>query len=652
FKYMRDMLDERGANHIRIYGGGGGVIVPREIEELHAHGIDRIFSPDDGRALGLQGMINVVVEGCDFDVTGIDVTQNGSYLGVAREITVAEIGAPASSRQDTGDKDLPPGRQRSEAEPAPPKQVPVIGLTGTGGAGKSSLTDELVRRFIHDFEDKQVAILSVDPTKRKTGGALLGDRIRFNSLKSPRVYMRSLATRDSREELSSAIKDALEVVKGHGFDLIMVETAGIGQGDSAITEVSDLSIYVMTAEFGAPSQLEKIEMLDYADFVAINKFERRGSEDALRDVRKQYQRNNMLFNRDPKTLPVFGTSAAQFNDRGVNALYGHLVEKLNDKFELGWDSTYPADDTRTTEITQMIIPPQRERYLSEISETCRQYRKWAFDQALIAADMQACARAIHLLKGPAKLDWNDFDAAEEQGASPAVADLMTEFNGLRERLDDSCRKIINDWNAWDENYKAEKFSYTVRGKEIEVENYRDTLSGTKVPKVMRPAYYGLGDRLYWRLMENVPGEFPYTSGVFPFKRKAEEPTRMFAGEGPAERTNRRFHLLAEGQPSTRLSTAFDSITLYGEDPDERPDIYGKIGESGVSIFTVEEAERLYAGFNLLHPSTSVSMTINGPAPTILAFFFNTAARQQCRMYLKQQGRLDITDEQVFQPDYM
>ncbi|MCH7472714.1 methylmalonyl-CoA mutase, partial [bacterium] len=557
---------------------------------------------------------------------------DGGFMSLARQITVVEL-------QGRGD-----GASSQQA-----KAVPVVGLTGTGGSGKSSLTDELVRRFVNDFEDKRVAILSVDPTKKKTGGALLGDRIRFNSLTNKRVYMRSLATRSSRAELSAAITDALGVCKGAGFDLIFVETAGIGQGDSAITEVSDVSIYVMTSEYGAPSQLEKIEMLDYADFVAINKFERRGSEDALRDVRKQYQRNHKLFDADPAGLPVFGTSAAQFNDLGVSALYAHMIAKLNEKFELGWQSKHQPDETRVTDIAQHIIPPQRERYLSEITETCRSYRAWAREQADNAADLDALRRAILILGGPANDDWQPY----EEGRDSVPADAARqEFNEMLERFDPHCLGLIRSWDDWEANYDAESFAYTVRGKEITAPNYTETLSETKFRKVARPRYKDAGDRLYWRLLENAPGEFPYTSGVFPFKRQFEEPARMFAGEGPAERTNARFHLLAKGQPAIRLSTAFDSITLYGEDPGERPDIYGKIGESGVSIFTAEEAERLYAGFDLVDPKTSVSMTINGPAPTILAFFFNTAIRQQCRKFLREQGRLDITEEQVYQPDAM
>jgi isobutyryl-CoA mutase len=645
FPYVRQLLDARGGKHIRIYGGGGGVIVPREIDELHAQGIDRIFSPEDGRQLGLQGMINAVIEGCDFDLRQLPVPREG-WLKLARAITVAELNAAQ------GEYDPSAALTVLGAHPeATGKPLPVVGLTGTGGAGKSSLTDELVRRFVADFPDKRVAVVSVDPTRRRTGGALLGDRIRFNSLKHPGTYMRSLATRDAQQELSAAIKPVLDVCRAAGFDMILIETAGIGQGDSAIAEIADLSLYVMTSEYGAPSQLEKIEMLDYAGLVAINKYERRGSEDALRDVRKQYQRNHKLFDRSPETLPVFGTCAAQFNDSGVNALYAHIIAALNERLFLGWESRHMADAKRVTDIAQRVIPPQRERYLSEITAACRDYRRWAREQADIAADADALRRAVKLLGGEWRADWQSFDPREAAACESAgLADLMEQYNAELMKLAPASLQLLREYPRWEANYAGEQFSYTVRDKQITVDNYRATLSDTRMRKVALPRYRDAGDRLYWRLLENVPGEFPYTAGVFPFKREFEEPTRMFAGEGPAERTNRRFHLLAAGQQSRRLSTAFDSITLYGEDPHTRPDIYGKIGESGVSIFTVEEAERLYAGFDLCHPLTSVSMTINGPAPTVLAFFMNAAIRQQCRKFLRDQGRLDITDEQALQPD--
>ncbi|MFK7991543.1 MAG: fused isobutyryl-CoA mutase/GTPase IcmF [Sandaracinaceae bacterium] len=623
FEYLRQRLDEMGAKHIRIFGGGGGVIVPREIERLHGAGIDRIFSPEDGRQMGLQGMINMVLEGCDF---AVDAPLEGDgALPLARRLTRAELGL-----SDGGET----------------PNVPVIGLTGTGGAGKSSLTDELVRRFTQDFPEERVAVLCIDPTKRKTGGALLGDRIRMNALRNENVFMRSLATRGSGSEVSDSAKSVLAELKRAGFGLIFVETAGIGQGDSSITELSDVSLYVMTAEYGAPSQLEKIEMLDYADFVAINKFTRRGSEDALRDVRKQYLRNHERFGEDPSSLPVFGTSAAHFNDSGVNTLYAHLMAEVGKRFERP-ASNVTAGAERVTDTSQQVIPAGRERYLSEIADACRGYHGWVEEQAQIATDLDALARSVVLLGGPAHPGFSPYG---EVSAEDRVQDLIAEHDGRLSRLDARCQAVLSGWDDWATRYQQDEFRYQVRAREVVVSATHTSLSGTKLRKVALPKHRGAGDRLRWRLRENVPGEFPFTAGTFPFKRTAEDPTRMFAGEGPAERTNERFHYLADGQSAARLSTAFDSITLYGEDPDHRPDIYGKIGESGVSVFTVEEAERLYAGFDLCDPTTSVSMTINGPAPTLLAFFFNVAIRQQCRRFLRDAGRLDITEAEVLQPD--
>ncbi len=616
FTYLRERLDALGAKHTRIYGGGGGVIVPAEIEELHKRGIDRVFSPEDGRNMGLQGMIDQVVKGCDF---AVDKPVSGSgWMPLARRISMVEAGLvdPAKLAE-------------------PPKRTPIVGLTGTGGAGKSSLTDELVRRFVADSPSTRVGVLCIDPTKKKTGGALLGDRIRMNSLKVPRVFMRSMATRGSGSEISAHAKSVLQLMAREGnFDVIFVETAGIGQGDSAVTDLADLSIYVMTAEYGAQSQLEKIDMLDQADFVVINKFTRRGSEDALRDVRRQVARSRGRPGVDLEKLPVFGTSAAHFSDDGVNALYAHLVQAVNAKCNAALTSSYAATATRKSSPKSHVVPAGRERYLSEISDACRDYRQWARDQADLADDIHAINRAATIV------------------GEPASQDLLRERDTLHDKLAPESRAILAEWPQWVARYDGDKFAYDVRGKTVEVENYRESLSGLKVRKVARPRYRGAGDRLYWRLMENVPGEFPYTAGTFPFKRTAEDPTRMFAGEGGADRTNRRFHYLADGQAAKRLSTAFDSITLYGEDPGLRADIYGKIGESGVSIATVEEAEQLYAGFDLCDPATSVSMTINGPAPTVLAFFINTAIRQQCRRWLRTQGRLDIKPEQDLQPDHL
>ncbi|MBL8896993.1 MAG: methylmalonyl-CoA mutase family protein [Planctomycetes bacterium] len=636
FTYMRERLDAKGGKHVRIYGGGGGVIVPQEIEELHRRGIDRIFSPDDGRKMGLQGMINAVIGGCDFDVAGHEPTAGESrYATLARRITQVELG-----RLDPATLALRPGQKRA----------PVIGLTGTGGAGKSSLSDELVRRFLHDFPTKSIAVICVDPSKRKTGGALLGDRIRFNSLQGDRVFMRSLATRAARGEVSGALKPVIDVVQANGFDLVLVETAGIGQGDSAITEIADLSLYVMTSEYGAPSQLEKIEMLDHADFVVINKFTRRGSEDALREVRKQFARGRRLFDVPVEKLPVFGTSAAHFNDSGVNALYANLIHTLNQRFPLGWQSRYELSDQRKTDTSQYVIPPGRERYLAEVASQSRSYRAEARQQADAAGRADAVRTALALLSHDLGAGWKPVEEPVIAAAPAHHAALLAAWNQELRSLDERSLELLRTWPQWEERYRSQQFVYSVRGKEVRVDNYRESLSELQVPKVARPRYRNAGDRLYWRLTENVPGEFPYTAGTFPFKRQAEDPTRMFAGEGPSERTNRRFHLLADGQPAARLSTAFDSITLYGEDPAPRPDIYGKIGESGVAIFTVEEAEQLYAGFDLCAPTTSVSMTINGPAPTVLAFFLNAAIRQRCRVWLREQGRLAISAEQCFQPD--
>ncbi len=630
FTYLRERLDAEGAPHVKIYGGGGGVITPAEIAELHAKNIDRVFSPEDGRNLGLQGMINLVVQGCDFALPETTASKN-LFVQVARKLSTVELQGSSVANTEAG------------------VRVPVIGLTGTGGAGKSSLTDELVRRFVSTFADKRVAILSIDPSKRKTGGALLGDRIRMNSLKNPRVYMRSMATRQSNSGISASAKDALTVIRNSGlFDVIFLETAGIGQADSEVTDLADVSVYVMTAEYGAPSQLEKIEMLDYADFVVVNKFTKRGSEDALRDVRKQFQRNHKLFDMRPETLPVFGTSAAHFNDLGVNALAEQLFAFTSKKLNLAWPTANQLSDLRTTDPKQDIIPRGRERYLSEISGACRDYDAWANEQAAAAHNAAALYDTIGVLGHNGGM-FTPFQPLAREVKSEAQP-LAHAYHEWLRKISDANQATLTQWSEWSANYRQENFSYTVRGKEMSVPNFRETLSELKITKVALPSFHGAYDRLYWRLKENVPGEFPYTAGTFPFKRAGEDPTRMFAGEGPASRTNHRFHLLADEQPAKRLSTAFDSITLYGEDPHERPDIYGKIGESGVSVCTVEEAEQLYAGFDLCDPSTSVSMTINGPAPTVLAFFVNTAIRQQARRLLRESGKLAINKEQELQPD--
>ncbi|ALC88678.1 methylmalonyl-CoA mutase [Bacillus sp. FJAT-18017] len=627
FKYMYDLLKERGAGHIRIYGGGGGVIIPREIKELHEYGISGIFSPEDGRKHGLQGMINRMVRECDFSTISndpaseIEGLKSGDIRSLARLITLAEYhvasGEEAAAAAEVIEK------VRSAA-----KKVPVVGITGTGGAGKSSLTDELIRRFLNELPDKKVAILSVDPTKQKTGGALLGDRIRMNSIFNPRVYMRSLATRASRSELSLAIKDAVSVAKAAGFDLVVVETSGIGQGDAAITEICDISMYVMTSEFGAPSQLEKIDMIDFADLIVINKFERKGSEDAKRQVQKQYQRSHMLFEKDPDDLPVYGTIASQFNDQGTNAVFAALIEKINEKSGADWQTTF--NKKALVEKQNVIIPTDRRYYLREIGETVRNYHKKAEQQAELARKLFQIEGVLNSL------------------GQTSSKDVLAELNKLKENtvaaLSPESKAVLDGWEKMKADYAADEYVVRIRDKEVRTALKSKSLSGLDIPKVALPKYKDYGEILRWVYRENVPGSFPYTAGVFPFKREGEDPKRQFAGEGTPERTNRRFHYLSKDDTAKRLSTAFDSVTLYGEDPDYRPDIYGKIGESGVSICTLDDMNKLYKGFDLCHPSTSVSMTINGPAPIILAMFMNTAIHQQVEKKEAELGRMLTVEE--------
>jgi isobutyryl-CoA mutase len=582
FKYMIDLLRAQGGEQIKVFGGGGGVIVPAEIQELHDYGVARIYSPEDGQRMGLQGMINDMLARCDFDPARKEPKT------LAQIITALELG-----RLD------PTGiREAAKAHPAP-----VLGITGTGGAGKSSLTDELVRRFRLDQGDaKKIAVLSVDPTRRKTGGALLGDRIRMNAIHGPNVFMRSLATRETGSEVSAALGDAIAACRAAGYDLVLVETAGIGQGDAAIVPHVDVSLYVMTPEFGAASQLEKIDMLDFADFVAINKFDRRGAEDALRDVRKQVQRNREAFKSSPEEMPVFGTIAARFNDDGVSALYHAIREKL--KIPAG---KLPRRAAKTSSSVHAIVPPQRSRYLADIAETVRGYHERVEQLSQVARERQQLAAAQAMVGEPV----------------PQVGALIES-----KKLEPEAQKLLDSWPEVVKAYSGEERVVKVRNKEHRTKLTHTSLSGTKVPKVALPRYQDHGELLRWRMRENIPGEFPYTAGVFHFKRENEDPTRMFAGEGDPFRTNRRFHYLSKDTPAKRLSTAFDSVTLYGFDPDERPDIYGKVGNSGVSIATLDDMKVLYSGFDLCDPSTSVSMTINGPAPTILAMFFNTAIDQQ------------------------
>ncbi len=624
FKYMYDMLKEKGNDHIKIFGGGGGVILPEEIEELQNYGIARIYSPDDGMHMGLQGMINDLLQQSDFP-TGhnIKVTKDDilskDYIAMARLISAAE-----NNREEVE------GLLDELTTVANDKRSPVLGITGTGGAGKSSLVDELVRRFIYDFPDKSVAIISVDPSKRKSGGALLGDRIRMNAIDTPNVYMRSLATRQANLSISKYVKDAEIIAHAAGFDLIILETSGIGQSDTAIIDHSDVSLYVMTPEYGAATQLEKIDMLDFADLIALNKSDKRGALDALRDVRKQYQRNHNLFDREVDEMPVYGTVASQFNDPGVNKLYVKLVGLLGERASLSLNTKINLNDKEQEKIS--IIPPQRVRYLSEISETVRKYNQWAEKQSEMAQKLHSLAITMETLK--------------EEGNEHELDSLRAVYDKLVLELNPKNLHILKTWEEKKKNYSDDFYVFKVRDKEIKIKTYTTSLSHSKISKVSLPTFKSWGEILKWVLKENVPGEFPFAAGVFPFKREGEDPTRMFAGEGGPERTNRRFHYVSKGMPAKRLSTAFDSVTLYGEDPDERPDIYGKIGNSGVSIACLDDLKKLYSGFNLADPKTSVSMTINGPAPTMVAYFLNAAVDQQCELYIKENGLEEEVDTMI------
>jgi len=613
-KYMFDLLKEKGCGHIKIFAGGGGVILPDEIADLQNYGITRIYSPDDGRSMGLQGMINDVLEKSDFP-TGKDVKIDIQKIGQKDINTISH----AISAFENFPEQLN-GIGEKIIETANKKKVPVLGITGTGGSGKSSMVDEIVRRFLDDFSEKTIAIISVDPSKRKTGGALLGDRIRMNSINDDRVYMRSLATRQSNLAMSKYVKDAVNIVKAAGYDLIILETSGIGQSDTEIVDHSDLSMYVMTPEYGAATQLEKIDMLDFADIIALNKFDKRGAMDALRDVKKQYQRNHNLWDKNPDDMPVYGTIASQFNDPGVNELYRALIEKTQEKTGIIFSSSMKKSDEMSEKI--FIIPPHRTRYLSEITETIRKYNKWSDDQANIAQILYSLQNTIEELR--------------KSGENEAMIKVLEEKSEkIKLDLDPKNWKIISTWEDKRKSYKNEYYCFKVRDKEIKIETHTESLSHIMVPKIATPSYKGWGDILKWNLQENVPGEFPYAAGVFPFKREGEDPTRMFAGEGGPERTNKRFHYVSKGMPAKRLSTAYDSVTLYGQDPDMRPDIYGKIGNSGVSICCLDDAKKLYSGIDLADPKTSVSMTINGPAPMMVGYFMNAAIDQQCEKYIKE-----------------
>ena len=632
FKYMYDLLKEKNCEHIKLFGGGGGVILPSEIEELHAYGITRIYSPDDGRSLGLQGMINDLLKQCDYP-TGTNL--NGEAIKFAEKDykSIARVISAAENFNEENTKLLNDIKAKAATS-----TTPVLGITGTGGAGKSSLVDELVRRFLIDFKDKQIAIISVDPSKRKTGGALLGDRIRMNAIRNDRVYMRSLATRQSNLALSRYVQDAVNICKAASFDLIILETSGIGQSDTEIIEHSNMSLYVMTPEYGAATQLEKIDMLDFADIIALNKFDKRGALDAIRDVKKQYKRNHNLWETADENIPVYGTIASQFNDPGMNRLYKAIMDKLVEKTgNKQLTSTFKITEEMSEKI--YIIPPAKTRYLSEISENNRNYDKRVMQQSEVAQKLYGLQKTLETVKS-SNVDDKD----------RLVKSLQEVYEKTKLDLDPRNWLVIENWENKKKLYSNEFYEFKVRDKVLKIATHYESLSHTQIPKIASPKYTAWGDILKWNLQENFPGDFPYTAGIYPFKREGEDPTRMFAGEGGPERTNKRFHYVSKGLPAARLSTAFDSVTLYGNDPDYRPDIYGKIGNSGVSICCLDDAKKLYSGFNLADPKTSVSMTINGPAPTIAAFFMNAAIDQQCEIYIKE-NKLEAEVEKKIEAIY-
>ncbi len=649
FKYMIDLLKKANAN-IEVFGGGGGTILPSEIGELQDYGVARIYSPDDGRSMGLQGMINDLIERCDFEKrpAAFDALLPG--LTERDPATIAALITIAENFPDAGD------RLKAALAAQPRKRgVPVLGITGTGGSGKSSLVDELVRRYLAETTDKTIAVLSVDPSKRKSGGALLGDRIRMNAIDSPRVYMRSLATRQSNLALSKHVKESVEICQAAGFDLIIVETSGIGQSDTEITEHADVSLYVMTAEYGAATQLEKIDMLDFADVVAINKFDKRGSLDALRDVKKQWRRNHNAFDVADEALPVHGTIASQFNDPGMNRLYAAIMDTITKK--TGTPLAPHLALAKGMSEKRWIIPPERTRYLAEIAEACDAADAYVKAQAHIARRMYQLNGTIEAVRsnvGRKELDivepkgpTDTVTVTERTAEEPAfVAELTKMFTQLEGRLGAEPKALLAEWPATKKRYSAAKYQFQVRDKVIEIDLTTETLSHLKLPKICLPKYEDWGDILTWLMREAPPGQFPFTAGVFPLKRENEDPARMFAGEGGPERTNRRFHYVSRGLPAKRLSTAFDSVTLYGEDPDHRPDIYGKVGNSGVSIASVDDAKKLYSGFDLADPTTSVSMTINGPAPMLLGFFLNAAIDQQCEKYIHKENLVDEVEAKI------
>ncbi|UCG14016.1 MAG: methylmalonyl-CoA mutase family protein [Deltaproteobacteria bacterium] len=633
FKYMVDLLNKQGVPHIKVFGGGGGVIVDEEIKELEAYGVEKIYSPEDGVRLGLQGIINDLVSKADFstveDENGFELDQ----LTPENKPLVAKLISAMELAKAKGNGHLAPLRSRIRKR-VEDRSAPVVGVTGTGGAGKSSLTDELILRFLHDFNDISLAVISTDPSRRKTGGALLGDRIRMNAIGPTRVYMRSLATRSSGKEISEAVDDAIAVLRAAGFDLVVLETAGIGQGDVEVVDLVDLSIYVMTPEFGAPSQLEKIDMLDFADLIAVNKYEKLGGEDAIREVRKQVRRNRGEWDRRLEEMPVFGTIASKFNDDGVTALYQALLDVIAEKTGVRYNSRLPRKEIRTSTSKTVIVPPERTRYLAEISDTVRAYHRRTSEQA------EAARRLWHLEQAAGVLE----EETEAEATVDLLARLRQEVAKSEQALDKETVHLLAQWREIQEAYKGDEFVYKVRDREYRVQLHSESLSGQKIPRVVLPRFQDPGEIYRWLRDENVPGRFPYTAGVFPFKRTDEEPTRMFAGEGDPARTNRRFKLLSAHHEAKRLSTAFDSVTLYGYDPDERPDIYGKVGTSGVSVCSVDDIKVLYDGFDLCAQNTSVSMTINGPAPIILAMFFNAAIGQQVDKFEVERGREPAKEE--------
>lgn len=649
FKYMYDLLQEKGGEQIKIFGGGGGVILPKEIEDLMSYGITRIYSPDDGREMGLQGMINDMVKSADFDPNSLPDKSMAleQQLKANHEPTIARMITLAENHPEKFKNEFSKISQSK-------KNTPVLGITGTGGAGKSSLVDELVRRFLNDFSDKSIGIISVDPSKRKTGGALLGDRIRMNSVNNNRVYMRSLATRQSNLALSKHVNEAVNILKTASFDLIILETSGIGQSDTEILDHSDLSLYVMTPEYGAATQLEKIDMLDFADVIALNKFDKKGGLDALRDVKKQYQRNQQLWDTDLNDMPVFGTIASQFNDPGTNNLYRFLIDKIDSLADGSFESRMHI--SKQTSEKLFIIPPKRVRYLSEISDTNTKYDQWCTEQRKIAQQLYGMYITLDHLSPHSVIITDkgiEFDGSKtsvEKEKKTLIDRLILDFENSKKELHHKNWEHIIGFETKKQSYKNDLFKFKVRDKVIEIETHATSLSQLKIPKIALPKYQAWGDLLYWILQENVPGEFPFTAGIYPFKRTGEDPTRMFAGEGGPERTNRRFHYVSLNAPAKRLSTAFDSVTLYGNDPDIRPDIYGKIGNAGVSVCCLDDAKKLYSGFELTNPMTSVSMTINGPAPMLLGFFMNAAVDQECEKYIREndlEGEVEAKIEKLY-----